>query len=232
LGVSSSLSKSMGIEGAPNSDGTAAIKIPEFYHLNRTISSFDRTHNLQFSNIVELPFGQGRRWLGRGGILAAIVSGWQINNILSIYSGTPFNVTSSGTSLNAPESDQRADQVVSDVKILGGIGRGNAYFDPLAFKPVTEARFGTAPWRVLRGPGVRNWDLGVFRQFELPRRMNVQLRVEAFNVLNKQHFSNPGGNVSNLLLNPDGTVRDLNGFAEVLEASNERQVRVGLRLGW
>jgi hypothetical protein len=232
LGVSYTLSKSMGIEGAPNSDGIAAIKIPEFYHLNRAISSFDRTHNVQISNIVELPFGQGRRWLNGGGIGAAIASGWQINNILSFYSGTPFNVTSSGTSLDAPESDQRADQVVADVTILGGIGRGNAYFDPLAFQPVTEARFGTAPWRVLRGPGVRNWDLGVFRQFELPRSMNVQLRVEAFNVLNKQHFRNPGGNVSNLRLNPDGSVRDLNGFAEVLEADNERQVRVGLRLGW
>ena len=62
--------------------------------------------------------------------------------------------------------------------------------------------------------------------------MSVQLRFEAFNVLDKQHFDNPGGTVSNLRLNPDGTIRDLNGFAEVLTASNERQVRVGVRLGW
>jgi Carboxypeptidase regulatory-like domain/TonB dependent receptor len=236
LGVSYTLSKSMGVEGAPNSDGIAAIKIPEFYDLNRAVSSFDRTHNLNISNIVELPFGPGRRWLNGGGIAAAVAAGWQVNNILSFYSGTPFNVTSANTSLNAPESDQRADQVLSDVKILGGVGRGNAYFDPLAFKPVTEARFGTAPWRVLRGPGVANWDLGVFRQFELPGTANLQFRLEAFNVLDKQHFANPGGtggtNVSNLRLNPDGSVRDLNGFAEILEATNERQVRIGLRFGW
>jgi len=232
MGVTYTLSKSTGIEGAPNSDGIALIQIPEFYDLNRAISSFDRTHNLQISNVAELPFGSGRRWLNDGGVMAAIAGGWQVNNILSFYSGTPFNVTASGTSLNAPESNQRADQVVSDPKILGGIGRGNAYFDPLAFKPVTEARFGTAPWRVLRGPGVANWDLGVFRQIDLPRNTNVQLRVEVFNVLNKQWFSNPGGNVSNLRLNPDGTVRDLNGFAEVLESANERQVRIGVRLGW
>jgi len=232
VGVGYTWSKSMGIEGSPNSDGIAAIQIPEFYHLNRALSSFDRTHNVNISNIAELPFGPGRRWLNGGGVLAAIAGGWQVNNILSFYSGTPFNVTSSGTSLNAPGNDQRADQVLSDVKILGGIGRGNAYFDPFAFKPVTEARFGTAPWRVLRGPGVANWDLGVFRQFQLPRTLNVQLRIEAFNVLDKQQFGNPGGNVSNLRLNSDGTVRDLNGFAEVLSASNERQVRFGARLGW
>jgi len=60
----------------------------------------------------------------------------------------------------------------------------------------------------------------------------VQIRLEAFNVLDKQIFDNPGGNVSNLRLNADGTVRDLNGFAEVLGASGERQVRIGVRLGW
>ena len=92
-----------------------------------------------------------------------------MNNIVSFYSGTPFSVTASGTSLNAPENDQRADQVKSDVAILGGIGPTSAYFDPLAFAPVTEARFGTAPFNVLRGPGVASWDLGIFRQFDLPR---------------------------------------------------------------
>jgi hypothetical protein len=232
VGASYTWSKSMGIEDAPNSDGIGRIQIPEFYHLNRALSSFDRTHNLQISNILDLPFGQGRRWLNSGGVVAAIAGGWQVNNILSFYSGTPFNVTSADTSLNAPGSEQRADQVKSNVQILGGIGRGNPYFDPLAFAPVTQARFGTAPWRVLRGPGVANWDLGVFREITLPRDMSVQLRVEAFNVLDKQHFGNPGGTVSNLRLNPDGTVRDLNGFAEVLTATNERQVRIGIRLGW
>jgi hypothetical protein len=231
LGVSYTFSKSIGIEGAPNSDGTAAIQIPEFYDLNRALSPFDRTHALHITNITELPFGEGRRWLTEGA-LKRILGGWQVNNIISFYSGTPFNVTASGTSLNSPGSSQRADLVKSEVEILGGIGRGSAYFDPFAFKPVTEARFGSAPWRVLRGPGIANWDLGVFRQIGIARNTNLQVRFEGFNVLNTPHFGNPGGNVSNLRLNPDGTIRDLNGFAEVLAASGERQIRLGIRLGW
>ena len=134
--------------------------------------------------------------------MAAIVGGWQVNNILSFTSGTPFNVTASGTSLNAPGNTQRADQVKEDVDIPGGIGRGNSCFDPFAFKPVTEARFGTAPFGVLRGPGYANWDLGIFRQFTLHGTTNLQIRFEAFNVLNTAHFNNPGGNVSSLQLNP------------------------------
>ena len=232
IGVGYTLSKSVGIAGAPDSDNVARIQIPEFYYLNQALSPFDRTHNLQITNLTELPFGRGRRWLNGGGVFAAIVGGWHVNNILSFTSGTPFDVTASGTSLNAPESSQRADQVKNDVQILGGIGRGNAYFDPFAFKPVTDARFGTAPWGVLRGPGYANWDLGIFRQVELPRHMNAQIRFEAFNALNTAHFNNPGGNVSNLQLLPDGTVRNLNGYSEVTGAYGERQLRVGIRLGW
>jgi hypothetical protein len=234
IGVGYTLSKSVGIAGAPRSDGTPRIMIPEYYHLNTAISPFDRTHNLQITNLTELPFGPGKRWLSNGGVLAAIVGGWQVNNIVSITSGTPFDITASGTSLNAPESAQRGDQVKSDVEILKGIGTTNAWFDPLAFRPVpgNEARFGTAPWGVLRGPGYANWDLGVFRQFNLPRNLTAQFRFEAFNALDTPHFNNPGGNVSNLQLNPDGTVRNLNGFATVTGAFGERQLRVGMRLGW
>lgn len=232
FGLGYTLSKSVGIAGAPDSDNTARIQIPEFYHLNTALSPFDRTHNLQITNLTELPFGAGHRWLNGGGVLAAIVGGWHVNNILSFTSGTPFDVTASGTSLNAPGSAQRADQVKNDVQMLGGIGRGNSYFDPFAFKAVTEPRFGTAPWGVLRGPGYANWDVGIFRQIQLPRGTNVQIRFEAFNALNTAHFNNPGGNVSNLGLNPDGTIRNLNGYTEVTGAYGERQLRVGVRMGW
>ena len=234
IGVRYTWSKSTGIAGADNSDGDPRINIPEFYHLNEALSGFDRTHAFHITNLTELPFGRGRRWLNNGGVAAALLGGWMVNNILSVYSGTPFSVTASGTSLNAPGSDQRADIVNPDVEVLGGIGRTAAWFDPLAFKPVTEARFGTAAFNSVRGPGYHRWDLGVFRQIDLPRGMDLQLRFEAFNVTDAPRFNNPGGNVSNLRLNADGTVRDLNGFAVITgtAAASERQLRIGARLGF
>jgi hypothetical protein len=104
----------------------------------------------------------------------------------------------------------------------------------MAFRPVTEARFGTAAFNSMRGPGYHRWDLGVFRQVMLPRNVTLQVRVEGFNITNAPRFSNPGGNVSNLRLNADGSVRDLNGYAVVTDTADgsERQVRLGLRLGF
>lgn len=237
--VSYTWSKSMGICCSENSDGLAAIQLPEYYKLNRSVTNIDTPHNLQVNTMWELPFGKGRRWASQSGLLSKLVGGWQANAIYSAVSGSPFSVAASGTSLNAPGSTQRADQVKSSVAILGGAGRGQSYFDPLAFKAVTDARFGTAGFNSLRGPGIANLDLGLFRQFSIKEKVNIQFRVEAFNSTNTPHFGNPGANVSNLQLNPDGSVRNLGGFTEITSLQNtgrdgidERVFRLGMRISF
>lgn len=237
LGVNYTYSQARGVAGAPNSDNVAHIQIPEYYHLNYGRSDVDRPHVFNFTNIVELPFGPGRRWLSEGGVLGAIVGGWQLNNVISVLSGTPFDVTASGASLNAPESGQRADLVGTPTVFgTGGAERGRriAYFDPFAFRPVTEPRFGTAPFNVLYGPGYWRWDLGLFREVRFGGGRSLQFRFEGFNILDTPRFNNPGSNVSSLRLNPDGTVRDLNGFTEITGTAggSQRQIRLGIRLGF
>jgi hypothetical protein len=225
-------SKSITTSGPSDSSGTLSIAIPEYYDLNRRLSAFDRTHNLQITNITELPFGRGKRFLNQGGIGSAVLGGWQANSMLSFYTGAPFSVTAAATSLNSPGNTQRADQIKPTVQKLGGIGRGQAFFDPLAFAPVNQARFGNAGFNSLRGPGTANWDFGVFRSFTIKEGWNLQFRADSFNFTNTPHFNNPGANVNNLRLAADGSVQDLNGFSEVLSAWGERQFRFGLRLSF
>jgi hypothetical protein len=230
------LSRAMGLRGAPNSDNQVVVRIPDLYYLNETVADFNRTHVFNARSIVELPFGRNRRWLNSGGVVAAIAGGWQWNNVLSLRSGTPFTVTASATLLNTPSITQNpADQVKDDVEMLGGVGRGNSYFDPFAFAPVTEQRLGNAGFNSLVGPGRTQWDMNLFRQINLGGQTNLQLRIEAFNLTNTPHFSNPGANRSSLQLNPDGTIRNLNGYTEITSTTgskSERQLRVGIRLGF
>jgi hypothetical protein len=140
-------------------------------------------------------------------------------------SGTPFTVQSSGTSVNAPGNTQTADQVKEDVGILGGHGVGDPYFDPLAFRAVTDVRFGNSGRNIVRGPGVFNLDGSVFRNFKVTESTGFELRMEMFGVTNTPQFANPAATVSNMTLNGDGSVRALNGYSEITSATGERQIR-------
>jgi hypothetical protein len=213
------------------------ILIPEYWHLNKGTQGGNTPHKADISAIYELPFGEGRRFANSGGVASKLLGGWQVNTYFTAFSGTPFTITGSNASLGA-NSPQIADQVKSDVEILGGVGSNATYFDVTAFRPVTEARFGTAGFNTMRGPGYANLDLSVFRSLRLSPTMNLQFRLEIFNLTNTPHFVNPASNIQNVSYNADGSIRALNGFGSITGTNNvgreydERYMRVGARLSW
>ena len=91
---------------------------------------------------------------------------------------------------------------------------------------------GTSGRDILRGPGLFNTDLSLFRDFSVKERFKVQFRAEAFNFTNTPQFNNPGATVSSATRNADGSIKAYNGYTEVTSASNERQLRFALRLSF
>ena len=169
---------------------------------NRGLAGYDRTHNMQIYGVYDLPFGKGQKWANEG-FWGWLVGGFQINGIAAIMSGTPIGITQGNAfNLNALGSGQMPDQVLPEVRILGGIGAGNPYFDRNAFAIVNipsgqPQRFGSAGRNVIRGPGFFNIDLGLFKTFTVTERVKAQLRVEALNALNHANFANPQGDINN-----------------------------------
>jgi hypothetical protein len=211
-----------------NSDSSLMFGHPSVHQRNRALAGYDRPHNFRFAYVAELPFGAGKPWANRNLLGAALLGGWQVNGIFSVYSGSPFSVSASGTSLNAPGNSQTADLVATEVRKLGGIGPGAPYFDPTAFRAITETRFGNTGRNILRGPGVTHLDLGLFRSFKFSERIQLQFRAEAFNLSNTPHFSNPAANVSGA-----GFMTITSTAGEDSNAdSSERRIRLGLRLSW
>src|SRR5262245_9261771 len=230
IGLSYTFSKAIGF--ADNSDSGLTFHSVSQWARNRALTGFDRTHNLQLYGVYVLPFGPGKRWATEGPA-AWLGGGWQFNAILSKISGTPFTVTSAGTSLNAPGNTQTADQVLPEVKILGKVGPGQSYFDPNGFAPVTAVRYGTVGRNTLRGPGLFNLDTSLFRNFKLTERFALQFRTEVFNLTNTPAFNNPGANVSSPTRRADGSIINLNGYTEITSAQGtERQFRFALKLSF
>jgi hypothetical protein len=212
-----------------------SIPIPQYFRLNYGLNSIDVPNHFVFATSYQLPFGKGKRFLSQGRLVTAIVSGWQISSLLSAFSGAPFSVSASSTSLNAPGSSQRANQVLPNVQILGGT---DPYFNPLAFAQPTCVCFGTAGFNTLRGPFVVDWDQSLFRRIHVTERFNLEFRAEGFNMANTPHFANPAANVSSLQLNSAGQVANLNGFGVITTVNtggrdfDERYFRLGLRLSF
>jgi len=179
---------------------------PAYWNKAKGPASFDRTHNLQIYGLYELPFGYGKAF-AQNGVASQILGGWQLNGVMSLYSGLPFTVTASGNILNAAGNTETAD-LVAPFKILNGqpLRSGHScaaadltchYFDPTSFAaPPTPAtgqlgRFGNTGRFQFRGPGLFNLDVSVFRNFKITERVTFRFEAEAFSVTNTPHFSNP-----------------------------------------
>ena len=197
---------------------------PAFYR-NRAVAGYDRTHALSFGWVYELPFGKGKSLVNGGGFASKLAGGWQVNGTLTAYSGAPFTVTADGTALNAPGNTQTANQVNATVRQLGNIGSGQYFYDPTAFSAVNSAVFGNVGRNTLRGPGMFNSDMSVFRTFHILERADLQFKAEAFNFTNTPKFANPNANVStpSSFMQITSTRTDL---------TTERQFRFGLRLSF
>jgi hypothetical protein len=214
-----------------NSDDLSKIQALQYMHLNRAVTGFDRTHNFQIMSIWQLPFGKGKRWLpSQNRVVDAIVSGWQTNSLISLMSGPPFTIYASGN-LDMPGNSQTADQVKSSVTKLGGIGPGTPFYDPNAYADVAGPRLGTSGFNSLRGPGIVNWDFGLFREFSITERIKLQFRMESFNFTNTPHFATPEDGTTCVCDGSDfmivNTVTNL-----AREGIDERQFRFGLRLSF
>ena len=215
------------------------IPQPQYWALNKGLAASDQPHQLSATFVYEAPFGSGKKFLSHGGALAHVVGGWQLNGFFTARSGLPYGVTANSASLNAGTgTNQQADQVKASVQTLGGIGPSQPYLDVTAFRPVTDVRFGNSGFNSLRGPSLVNMDASLFRVFRIREKMNIQVRVEGLNATNTPHFGNPSTNVSNLQLNSDGSIRNLNGFGVITGSYrtgrqyDEREIRLGVRFGF
>jgi hypothetical protein len=188
---------------------------PSVIDRNYAQAGYNLPHMFRIGFVAELPFGRDG-----SGVWSAIVKDWQLNGGLGIFSGSPFTVVSSGASVNAPGNQQTADQVGEIVK-TGGIGSDEPYYDPSAWAPVSEIRFGNTGRNSVRGPGHWGMDLSLFRQFPIGGRAILEARIVARNLTNTPQFNNPNNNVNS------------SGFMTITSATEtQRQIRLGLRVSF
>ncbi len=162
----------------------------------RGLSDLDRRHNFVGSFTWELPLGRNR-----------LLGGWQLGGILSLRSGTPYDVSYPGDPQNSGTRN-RGDRVGSGTLDNPTIDR---WFDEFAFVASAPGVIGNAGRNVLIGPGSRNFDVILGKRFVLPWEGHaIQFRAEAFNVTNMPTFGQPA---SGLRTATTGAITQVRGAA-------------------
>jgi hypothetical protein len=189
-------------------------------------AGFDRRHNFQLAFAYQLP------WQSTGSydnFLKAIVQDWQINGMFAAFSGTPFHVTASGTSLNTPQNTQTAD-LVGTFTVLGNAAPDGNWFDTSAFAQPTTVRFGNVTRNQFYGPGGKNFDFSLFRSFAMGGTRRLEARIQANNLFDWVVLANPQNNITSGTF---GQVTGIAGDAALTNASyRERSVSLGLRFSF
>jgi hypothetical protein len=70
------------------------------------------------------------------------------------------------------------------------------WFNPAAFAVPAPGTWGNAGRNLGRGPSLNQIDLSLTRQIALSERMRLQIRMDAFNVLNRTQLGTPVGDVT------------------------------------
>jgi hypothetical protein len=157
-------------------------------------ANFDRRHALVSSWIYQLP--------GRGlpnPLARAVLGGWELNGILSLYSGSPLEISASVD--RALRSHPNRPDRIKDPRLSLDRSRAEQiiqYFDRTAYAPQQIGAFGTAPRAEgqLQGPGTADVTLGILKRFRgFAESHTLQLRGEFFNTFNRPDFGNPGTNI-------------------------------------
>jgi hypothetical protein len=165
------------------------------YYLDRAREygplGFDRPHLFTADWIYELP-----AFAGAHPALRAVLGGWQFGGILRLWSGAPFQVTSNGnpgTLGGGVRADYIGGNVFPEEKTV------EQYFNPLAFGRPAEGTLGNLGKNALRGPGINQWDMSLYKNTRISERVTTQLRFETFNTFNHTQFAalNTGISVPN-----------------------------------
>ncbi|MEP7273899.1 MAG: TonB-dependent receptor, partial [Acidobacteriota bacterium] len=108
-------------------DDNGGISTPADFSLDVGRAGFDRTHSFASSFVWQLPFAQKLSGPGKW-----LLDGWQLTGIVTAYSGTPLDFTTSATNLHAPGNTQRPN-ISGEPTIFGNFGPGQLYFDTTVF---------------------------------------------------------------------------------------------------
>src|SRR6266498_1284523 len=220
--------------------------------LDYSRADYDQAHLFKANGVYELPFGRGRALFG--GVSRKtdlLIGGWQVNAIANVGSGAPISISDPRGTLNRAgragrqtafstlTKDQIKDLIgirktangvlFIDPAVINSTGRaaggfGSPAFDGQVFFNVAPGQTGNLDRAFINGPLTFNLDASVVKNLQLLETVKLQLRLEAFNALNRANFGVTAAQQFTLFNINSAT------FGRLDQASPGRIIQIGARL--
>jgi len=193
-------------------------------------ATYDVRHIGVVSAVYMLPFGRGKAFAGNlHGFANGVMSGWSVNSIVTMQSGSPitpqlsYNPSNNGDTRNPVRPFANPSFHGSAIT-----GTPAQWFNPGAFlgRPANSGFWGNLGRNTLGGPGLGTWDFSTLKDTRIREHATVEFRAELFNLLNRANFNTP-----NLIaFTPSG----VSGTAGAITSTSttSRQVQFALKLLW
>ncbi|MDQ2898259.1 MAG: TonB-dependent receptor [Acidobacteriota bacterium] len=177
--------------------------------LNKGRAGFDMRHRFVTSAIYELPFGKGRHFLNRGGVVNAFLGGYEISWIQTVETGNPFgfSYTNSPNNYYPTSIGNWVPNLVGTPtmphfglgKLIGGNRfdqtQENALIDINNFATPPPFTVGNAGRNILTGPASYYSQISAKKNFKFRERWNFQVRLDMQNPFHNYGFSAPTNTV-------------------------------------
>jgi hypothetical protein len=157
-------------------------------------SDFDVRQVFNASAVYSLPFKAG------AGVTRTLLGGWQLSGIDTLRTGLPVNILITRTTTSVPgqytAGTERPNLVPGVSLIPAGGQTPSDWINLAAFSMPAAGTFGNLGRNAVRGPNLLQLDLALSKTVKFTERMGVQIRADAFNILNRAQYGQPNANVS------------------------------------
>jgi Carboxypeptidase regulatory-like domain/TonB-dependent Receptor Plug Domain/TonB dependent receptor len=186
------------------------------YHraLDWAASASDVPHHVVVTVLYELPAVWRHKYLN------AALGNWRVGVLETLQSGPPFTVLTAANTTNAFPAGPLRPNLVGDPSLSSDQRTLSRWFDTSAFADPAPFTFGNSPRSVLRGPGIATTDLTLEKSIAIAGPVKADVRVEAYNLLNRANFNIPGFTLGA----PD--------FGVISSARPARTIQLGARLSF
>jgi hypothetical protein len=165
--------------------------------------------------IYQLPFfSDASRLSGK------LLGGWQVSGSFYYNTGSPLNVTL-GQDWNYDGVSGDRPDLASPIRYYSGNKDQlmAKFYDSASFAaPKVHNTFGNLERNAVFGPGRWGTDASLSKMFRIAERKQVQVRAEAYNLLNHNNLDDPNVNMQST------------DFTRILSRSGNRSMQIGLRL--